>query len=212
MEEAKSYKKYLKGLTATSGKGSKNIKIRKLIGIADGPSYSRTYSRKISNKKRMGGAMLKAKALTKKSSKDILNKLEGFKGAISDKEREALGLKKGTYSKDSKTGQILKIGRNKGGAMLKNPKKADLDKDGKLSGYEKKRGMAIEKAMSGKKFGGAMKNKPMKAVLGAIALGAAGALGAKNVKEKKKQLLILVKDLLEQGLGNLAEQKKKDDG
>ena len=30
---------------------------------------------------------------------------------------------------------------------LKNPKKADLDKDGKLSGYEKKRGAAIEKSM-----------------------------------------------------------------
>jgi hypothetical protein len=44
-----------------------------------------------------------------------------------------------------------------GGAMLKNPGKADLDKDGKLSGYEKKRGMAIEKAMSGKRFGGAIR-------------------------------------------------------
>jgi len=33
---------------------------------------------------------------------------------------------------------------------LKNPKKADLDKDGKLSGYEKKRGAAIEKSMSQK--------------------------------------------------------------
>ena len=31
---------------------------------------------------------------------------------------------------------------------LKNPKKADLNKDGKLSGYEKKRGMAIEKSMN----------------------------------------------------------------
>ena len=30
---------------------------------------------------------------------------------------------------------------------LKNPKKADLDKDGQLTGYEKKRGMAIEEAM-----------------------------------------------------------------
>ena len=30
---------------------------------------------------------------------------------------------------------------------LKNPKKADLNKDGQLSGYEKKRGMAIEEAM-----------------------------------------------------------------
>ena len=32
--------------------------------------------------------------------------------------------------------------------MLKNPKKADLNKDGKLSGYEIKRGMAIEKSMA----------------------------------------------------------------
>ena len=31
---------------------------------------------------------------------------------------------------------------------LKNPKKADLNKDGKLSGYEKKRGAAIEKSMA----------------------------------------------------------------
>ncbi len=154
---------------------------------------------------------MKAKALTKKSSKDILNKLEGFKGAISDKEREALGLKKGTYSKDSKTGQILKIGRNTGGAMLKNPKKADLDKDGKLSGYEKKRGMAIEKAMSGKKFGGAMKNKPMKAVLGAIALGAAGALGAKKLLKKKKATANPGKGPIRKGImGNLVEEKKKE--
>ena len=35
--------------------------------------------------------------------------------------------------------------------MLKNPKKADLDKDGKLSSYEKRRGMAIEKSMKVKK-------------------------------------------------------------
>ena len=34
-----------------------------------------------------------------------------------------------------------------GGEMLKNPKKADLNKDGKISSYERKRGMAIEKAM-----------------------------------------------------------------
>ena len=34
--------------------------------------------------------------------------------------------------------------------MLKNPKKADLDKDGELSSYEKKRGMAIERNMKAK--------------------------------------------------------------
>ena len=33
-------------------------------------------------------------------------------------------------------------------AKLKNPKKADLNKDGKLSGYEEKRGAAIEKSMA----------------------------------------------------------------
>ena len=32
--------------------------------------------------------------------------------------------------------------------MLKNRQKADLDKDGKISSYEMKRGMAIEKAMA----------------------------------------------------------------
>jgi hypothetical protein len=38
---------------------------------------------------------------------------------------------------------------------LANPSKADLNKDGKLSGYEKKRGKAIENAMKlQKKYGG----------------------------------------------------------
>ena len=32
-----------------------------------------------------------------------------------------------------------------------NKKKSDLNKDGKLSSYEKKRGMAIAKSMSGRK-------------------------------------------------------------
>jgi len=45
---------------------------------------------------------------------------------------------------------LLKM-RFGGDTMLKNPKKADLDKDGKLSSYEKKRGMAIEKNMKVKK-------------------------------------------------------------
>ena len=41
---------------------------------------------------------------------------------------------------------LLKM-RFGGDTMLKNPKKADLDKDGKLSSYEKKRGKAIEANM-----------------------------------------------------------------
>lgn len=58
--------------------------------------------------------------------------------------------------------------------MLKNPQKADLDKDGKLSSYEKKRGKAIESNM---------KQKPIKAVLGVAAM---GLLGAKYLSKKKK--------------------------
>ena len=79
-----------------------------------------------------------------------------------------------------------------GGAMLKNPGKADLDKDGKLSGYEKKRGMAIEKSMSG---------KPMKAAAGALALGALGALGLKKLKKKKGMGM---------GLASKLAEKKKE--
>ena len=87
--------------------------------------------------------------------------------------------------------------------MLKNPKKADLDKDGKLSGYEKKRGMAIEKAMAGK--------KPMKAVLGAMALGAAGALGAKKLFKKKKATATPGKEPIRKGImGNLVEFLKEE--
>lgn len=37
---------------------------------------------------------------------------------------------------------------NAGGLVLKNVRKADLNDDGKLSSYERNRGMAIEKAMS----------------------------------------------------------------
>ena len=58
--------------------------------------------------------------------------------------------------------------------MLKNPQKADLDKDGKLSSYEKKRGKAIESNME---------QKPIKAVLGVAAM---GLLGAKYLSKKKK--------------------------
>tara|TARA_R100000234_G_scaffold115793_1_gene92118 strand:+ start:288 stop:731 length:444 start_codon:yes stop_codon:yes gene_type:complete len=41
-----------------------------------------------------------------------------------------------------------KVKLKKGGPMIKNKSKADLNKDGKLSSYEKKRGMAIERSMA----------------------------------------------------------------
>ena len=44
------------------------------------------------------------------------------------------------------------------GGKLKNPEKADLNKDGKLSGYEQKRGKVIEKAMKlQKRYGGTVR-------------------------------------------------------
>ena len=81
--------------------------------------------------------------VSRMGKKKTLDKLRDMRGTISDKEL------------DFARSMLPKM--NTGGEMLKNPKKADLDKDGKLSGYEKKRGMAIEKSMSGKRFGGVMK-------------------------------------------------------
>ena len=46
-----------------------------------------------------------------------------------------------------------------GDTMLKNPKKADLDKDGKLSSYEKKRGKAIESNMMKARVGRSVERK-----------------------------------------------------
>jgi len=58
--------------------------------------------------------------------------------------------KKGMAKKGSKAYKSAKkagnrINKEKNEQELKNPKKADLDKDGKLSSYEKTRGAAIEK-------------------------------------------------------------------
>ena len=221
MEEAKDYKKYLKFLKeATSKKGPKNIKPRKIMGIAGFPGVQGLLVARSVIKKKRGGDTPGLKDYVKKSGqndaykkalekyrakekqystgpqkgkmsnkrlsemvsrmgkKKTLDKLRDMRGTISDKEL------------DFATSMLPKM--NTGGAMLKNPGKADLDKDGKLSGYEKKRGMAIEKSMSG---------KPMKAALGAIALG----LGAKKMMNKKGKKMPL-------GLGAaalLADKKKK---
>ena len=51
---------------------------------------------------------------------------------------------------------------NRRRSVLNNPNKADLDKDGKLSGYEKNRDNAIKKAMRKKNaYGGAVKKYAM---------------------------------------------------
>ena len=58
--------------------------------------------------------------------------------------------------------------------MLKNPGKADLDNDGKLSGYEKKRGKAIEASMAKQDKGTPMKDKRSPFMGGGIAYAGGG--------------------------------------
>ena len=58
-------------------------------------------------------------------------------------------------------------------AKLKNPKKADLNKDNKISSYEEKRALAIEKAM-------AKQNRIKKAGGGSIAKGCGAVMDQKR--------------------------------
>ena len=79
---------------------------------------------------------------------------EGELLAIVKQIEKAMGIEKNTNcdmcnSDEGETCPSCKPKVKKG--EVRNKDKADLDDDGKLSGYEKKRGMAIEAAMSGKK-------------------------------------------------------------
>lgn len=68
--------------------------------------------------------------------------------AVSDYIESAKGKKKGgTTTKKHIMDLPTNVPRMMAGANLMNPDKADLDKDGNLSSYEKARGRAIEKNM-----------------------------------------------------------------
>jgi|TARA_R100000455_G_C6212742_1_gene79776 hypothetical protein len=72
-----------------------------------------------------------------------LSKSERAKTA---RKKKAAGAKGKTVVANTKKARVsLKSG---GSNMLKNPEKADLNKDKKLSSYERTRGLAIEKAMA----------------------------------------------------------------
>jgi hypothetical protein len=95
----------------------------------------------------------------RKLTKSELNKREDI---IKDLKRNKRALVK-RYGKDAEKvmyGRATKLAKKQAESMdqdkikelvkdaLQNPKKADLNKDGKLSDYEKKRGAAIEKSMA----------------------------------------------------------------
>ena len=65
---------------------------------------------------------------------------------------------------------------------LKNPKKADLDKDGKISNYEKKRGKAVQKSVQGEKEEKG-KEKGLTAAQKKLPEGLRKAIEAKNKKK-----------------------------
>ena len=58
--------------------------------------------------------------------------------------------------------------------MLKNPGKADLNKDGKINKYEEARGKAIEKSMAQQDKGTPMKDEKSKFMGGGIAYAGGG--------------------------------------
>jgi hypothetical protein len=78
------------------------------------------------------GLLKSKRSLVKKYGKDAEKVMYGIATKQAKKKQETMNL-------ENLKGMIE--------AALANPDKADLNKDGKLSGYEKKRGAAIEKAM-----------------------------------------------------------------
>jgi hypothetical protein len=79
-----------------------------------------------------------------KKYKDMSMKHEGMESK-SMEDRETMLEKKGY--EETKSGKMRPM-KAKEGIMAKISPKADLDNDGSLSSYEKRRGMAIQNAMS----------------------------------------------------------------
>ena len=164
-EKGKKFKNLFKGITV-SGVASKLPKAAKNLG-------------KVATASRI------ARAATPIGLAATATKLVYDVATMSPEKKAKVKKLKSTLSKTSTKdyhADLLKMSLG-GDTMLKNPKKADLDKDGKLSSYEKKRGKAIEANM-------------MKASLGALALGAVGAKAAKKLMKKKASAVSPAMDFL----------------
>ena len=114
--------------------------------------------------------------------------------------------KKGMAKKGSKAYKVAKKAGdeiNKKNEELKNPKKADLDKDGKLSSYEKARGKGIEKSM-GLEEESKISLKKLKDIIKKTLEKEGGASGLKPLK---KATDMSTKDL-EQTLDKMGNVKK----
>jgi len=92
-----------------------------------------------------------------KSKAQSLSKSERAKTA---RKKKAAGKKGKTVVANTKK---ARVSLNGGGPLnkLKNPKKADLNKDGKINSYERTRGLAVQKGMERQNFstGRAVKKK-----------------------------------------------------
>ena len=77
----------------------------------------------------------------KGNKRDLVKKYGKDAEAVMYGRATNMAKKKTENMRNSKITELIKD-------ALKNPKKADLDKDGKLSSYEKTRGKAIEKSMA----------------------------------------------------------------
>jgi len=80
----------------------------------------------------------------KKNPDRCLPEAKSERAATAKKKKKA-GAKGKTVVANTKK---ARVSMNRGGSMVTNKNKADLNKDGKLSSYEEKRGMAIERAMA----------------------------------------------------------------
>ena len=131
----------------------------------------------ISKKKIKEYSIMEKEDLTKSEKKKLKKvssqlkksvKAHDKQSKIIDKALKETGMDKAkknmdNYKKQNRLTELIKD-------ALKNPKKADLNKDGKLSDYEKKRGAAIEKSMQKESYMMSVDSNVNSAVLQALSV------------------------------------------